>query len=129
MSPTNPGKNVAVARDKTAAVQDDVQQAEADLHDANEVLAETVVGSIVTKESVEAALVQNLHVEGQLHDAVKELQVVTDLLATAEHDNAELASHARGGDGPTLAGRRSGEGIESVLQHMAASAKRKNLSP
>ncbi|MDB5900443.1 MAG: hypothetical protein JWP22_3405 [Ramlibacter sp.] len=112
---------VTAARIKTAAVQDDVQQAEADLHDANEELAETVVGTIVTKESVEAALVQNLHVEGQLHDAVKELQAVTELLEIAE------GKVAAAGEDTTLAGRRSGEGVNSVLEHMSASSRRRNL--
>ena len=115
-------KAVTVARMKTAAVQDDVRQAEADLHDANETLADTSVGTIVTKESVQAALVQNLHVEGQLHDAVKELAVVTELLKTAEEEKAY-----RDGDGPTMAGRRSGEGVDSVIQQMAASARRKDI--
>ena len=38
-----------------------------------------------------AALVQNLQVEGQLHDAVQELQVVTELLKTAEQEKAVRA--------------------------------------
>ncbi len=116
-------KSVAVAHEKTVALQNDVRQAEADLHDANDALADTVVGTIVTKESVEAALLQNLHVEGQLHDAVKELQVVTDLLRVAEQEKASPDD----GDG-TRAGRRSGEGTHSVLEHMTASAGRKNLN-
>jgi hypothetical protein len=45
-------------------------EAKADLHAANEALADTVVGTVVTKQSSDAALVQNLHIEGQLHDAV-----------------------------------------------------------
>jgi coenzyme F420-reducing hydrogenase beta subunit len=98
-----------------------VRQAEADLHDANETLADTVVGSIVTKESVQAALVQNLHVESELHDAVKELQVVTDLLKVAEQQIAVQA-----GEDVTMAGRRSGEGVRSVLAQMRASAQRKD---
>jgi hypothetical protein len=122
MVPLRPHKPVTVAHEKTVALQDDVRNAEADLHDANEALADTVVGSIVTKESVEAALVQNLHVEGQLHDAVKELQVVTDLLKVAE---GEKAAHDH--EGVTMAGRRSGEGVNSVLEHMSASTRRKDL--
>ena len=123
MVPLRPRKPVTVAHEKTVAVQDDVRQAEADLHEANDTLADTVVGTIVTKESVEAALVQNLHVEGQLHDAVKELQVVTDLLAAAEQEKA-----AHENEDITLAGRRSGEGVQSVLEQMSASARRKDLN-
>jgi hypothetical protein len=122
MAPLRPHKPVTIAHEKTVAVQDDVRHAEADLHDANEALADTVVGSIVTKESVEATLVQNLHIEGQLHDAVKELQVVTDLLKVAEEEKA-----AHDHEDVTMAGRRSGEGVNSVLEHMGASARRKGL--
>lgn len=107
---------------KTEAVQDDVRQAEAELHDANEVLADTTVGTIVTRETVQAALLQNLNVEGQLHDAVKELQVVKELLKTAEEGKA-----LRENEGSRLAGRRSGEGVDSVLEHMTATARRKDL--
>jgi hypothetical protein len=123
MATPRPAKPVTVAHDKTAAVQEDVRQAEADLHDANETLADTVVGSVVTKESVQAALVQNLHVESELHDAVKELQVVTDLLKVAEQQIAIQA-----GEVVTMAGRRSGEGVHSVLAQMGASSKRKDLN-
>ncbi|MDB5955293.1 hypothetical protein [Ramlibacter sp.] len=120
MHPLRPGKPVTVAHEKTVAVKDDVRQAEEDLHATNETLADTVVGTIVTKESVEAALVQNLHIEGQLHDAVKELQVVTDLLKVAEQEKS-----AHDSEDVTMAGRRSGEGVDSVLQHMTASVRAK----
>jgi hypothetical protein len=123
MAPTTHRKSVTVARIKTAAVQGDVQQAEADLHEANDVLADTVVGTVVTKESVQAALLQNLQVEGQLHDAVKELQVVTDLLKTAEQEKA-----AHGSDDSAKAGSRSGEGVSSVLEHMAPAARPKDAA-
>jgi hypothetical protein len=122
MEPLRPHKPVTVAHEKTVAVQDDVRQAEADLHEANEALTDSVVGTVVTKESVQAALVQNLQVEGQLHDAVKELQVVTELLRVAEQDKA-----AHAGEDATLAGRRSGEGVDSVLEHMSAASRRKSL--
>ncbi|QJW83464.1 hypothetical protein HK414_02725 [Ramlibacter terrae] len=122
MMPIRPSKPVTLAHDKTVAVQEDVRQAQADLHDANEVLADTVVGAIVTKESVKAALVQNLQVEGQLQDVVKELEVVTDLLKKAEDEKAERAQ-----EDVTMAGRRSGEGVDSVIEHMSASARRKSL--
>jgi hypothetical protein len=122
MKSVRPKKPVTVAHEKTVAVQQDVRQAEAALHDANEALAETVVGTIVTKQSVEAALIENLQVEGQLHDAVKELQVVTDLLKVAEEEKA-----AHDDEDVTMAGRRSGEGVDSVLEQMSASARRKSL--
>lgn len=105
-------KTVTVARIKTAKVQNDMRQAESELHEANEDLADsTTVGSVVTRENVQAALVQNLAVEGQLHDAVEELRVVTDLLKTAEDDKAKA-------EDALTAGRRSGEGVESILTHL-----------
>jgi hypothetical protein len=124
MQPLRSHKPVTVAHEKTVAVQDDVRQARADLHEANETLTDSMAGAVVPKEKVEAALVQNLQVEDQLHDAVKELEVVTELLKVAEQDKA---THT--GEDVTMAGRRSGEGVESVLQHMAAASRRKNLNP
>jgi hypothetical protein len=112
-----------MARDKAVAVQDEVRNAEADLHDTNETLADTVSGSVVTKDDIRAALVQNLQVENQLHDAVKELQVVTDLLKVAER---ERAAHE---GGASSAAGRSGEGVDSVLKHLPASPGREDLAP
>lgn len=113
MSLILPREPVSVAHEKAVEVQDDVRLAKENLHDANEALADTVVDSEPTKETVEAALVQNLQVEGQLRDAVKELQVVTDLLKVAERENAAYRDEA-------AAGRRSGEGMKSVLKHLGA---------
>lgn len=108
--PSNP---VSVAHEIAVAVQEDVSQAKDNLHDANEVLADCVMESEPTKETVAAALVQNLQVEGQLQDAVEELQVVTDLLKVAEKENAVLRD-------AVVAGRRSGEGTASVLAHLGS---------
>ena len=113
MAPVRSRQPVIAARIKTTAVQGNVRRAEADLRDANEQLADTVVGEVVTKEALDAALVQNLHVESQLHDAVKELQVVTDLLKTAEEEKGHPGDSGSG---------RSGEGVKSVLKHLAAAA-------
>ncbi|MEJ5992441.1 hypothetical protein WG902_20745 [Ramlibacter sp. PS3R-8] len=122
MSAKHPRQSVSVAHDKAVAVHGDVQQAKENLHDANEALADAVVDSEPTKETVEAALVQNLQVEGQLQDAVKELEVVTDLLKVAERENATLR------DESAAAGRRSGEGIQSVLAHLGDLPGRENLT-
>ena len=114
-----PRPSVSVAHDKAVAVQEDVLQAKENLHDANEALADAVDGE-PTKSTVAAALVQNLQVEGQLQDAVEELQVVTDLLKVAEKENAAYRDEA------AAAGRRSGEGTASVLAHLGVSSR--NLS-
>ena len=122
MTRVRPREPVSVAHEKAVAVQDEVRHAKDNLHDANEALADTVVDSTPTKEDVEAALVQNLQVEGQLQDAVKELEVVTDLLKVAEQENAAYRDQA------AAAGRRSGEGIKSVLAHLNPPPDRRNLN-
>ena len=110
-------KPVTVARIKTAKVQSDMRQAASELHEANEDLAQSsAVGTMVTRDDVHAALVQNIAVEGQLHDAVEELRVVTDLLKTAEQDKARA-------EDALTAGKRSGEGLESVIEHIQHSTK------
>lgn len=117
-------KPVTLARIKTAKVGNDMRKAERDLHKANGNLAESAtVGSVVTADSVRAALVQNINVEGQLHEAVEELRVVTDLLKTAEDDKAKL-------ERVVTAGHRSGEGAESVIAHLptAPGAQGPNVS-
>jgi uncharacterized protein YPO0396 len=121
MAPTRSSKPVTVARIKTAAVQGSVRQAEAELRESNEQLADTEVGTVLTKEAMDAALVQNLHVEGQLHEAVKELQVVKELLKTAEQERA-----SPGAEGTAVPGQRSGEGVGSVLEHMASTLETKD---
>ena len=94
-----------------------MREAERELHEANgDLAASATVGSVVTAESVRAALVQNINVEGQLHEAVEELRVVTDLLKTAEEDKAKLEQ-------AVTAGHRSGEGVESVMAHLQIAPK------
>jgi len=111
MPPLDVIKPIAVARTKTEKVHSEMQEAEADLHAANNVLAENTVGHVVTKADVQAALEQNQQVEEQLHDAVRELKVVTKLLKVAEAEKTQ-----RGSD----AGKRSGEGAESAMEHLRA---------
>ena len=110
-------KTVTLARIKTAKVGNDMREAQRELHEANADLADSAtVGSVVTAESVRAALVQNINVEAQLHEAVEELRVVTDLLKTAEDDKAKLEQ-------AVTAGHRSGEGLESVIAHLPIAPK------
>lgn len=111
-------KPVSVARTKTKNVQEDMRVAEADLHDSNAVLATSSNGEALPPGAVEAALAQNVEVEEKLHEAVQELEVVSELLNVAEAKNAVH-------DDQTMAGHRSGAGLESVMEHMNASARRK----
>lgn len=111
-------KPIAVARTKTEKVQNEMQEAEADLHAANNVLAESAVGHVVTKADVQAALVQNQQVEEQLHGAVQELKVVTRLLKVAEADKGQRDDEA---------GQRSGEGAESAMRHLRTAVNKPAL--
>lgn len=100
-------KHVTVARAKTAKVMTDIRDAEDTLHEANEVLSKAQVD----KNEVNTVLEQNVAVEAQLHDAVNELKVVTDLLKSAEADKAKDGAQQ-------VPGNRSGEGIDSVIEHL-----------
>jgi hypothetical protein len=111
-------KPISVARSKTIKVQRDMRVAEADLHEANEALTHSSVGRMMTRESVQAALEQNVKVEEKLGAAVDELQVVSELLKIAEAKNAAS-------DDQTIAGSRSGQGASSAMAEMIASAQRK----
>lgn len=108
---------VSVARSKTKKVEHDIRVAEAELHDSNQVLADTAVGTVVTAASVKAAVAQNVQVEDKLHEAVAELAAVSALLKAADAKNA-------GADEDTTAGHRSGEGIKSVMDHLGGGARR-----
>ena len=99
-------KHVTTARAKTAKVMTDIRDAEDTLHDSNEVLSQAQID----KTEVNQVLQQNVAVEAQLHNAVEELKVVTDLLRTAEADKAR--------DSLQSAGNRSGEGVDSVIEHL-----------
>lgn len=106
-----PNKPVSLARTKAKKVQQDIGAAEAKLHDSNQVLANNLVAPASTKAAVEAAVAQNVEVEEKLHAAVDELAVVSALLKTAEAKAAGTGEDA-------VAGRRSGEGIDSVIAHL-----------
>lgn len=107
-----PNKPVSVARTKTTKVQHDIGVAEAKLHHSNQVLETNLVGTASTKASIKAAVARNVEVEEKLHAAVDELAVVAALLKTAEAKAAQTGDDA-------VAGRRSGEGIDSVIAHLA----------
>lgn len=112
-----PNRPVSVARSKTKKVEHDIRVAEAELHESNQVLADTAVGTVATAASVKAAVAQNVEVEEKLHDAVAELAAVSALLKVAEAKT--------GPDEDTTAGHRSGEGIKSVMDHLEGGARRR----
>src|SRR5512140_1995879 len=109
---------VSSARSKAKKVHKDVAVAEAELHESNAILANSAIGQAVTRQSVDTAVKQNVDVEEKLHAAVEELEVVSELLNVAVAKNAEH-------DDQAVAGRRSGEGLASVMDQMSASALEK----
>jgi hypothetical protein len=114
-------KSVAVARTKAKSVQRGVEAAEAKLHVSNAVLGDTGNSKVLSTDAARSVIAQNVDVEEQLHEAVQELEVVGELLKVAEATNA---AH----DDNTVAGRRSGAGMDSLLAHMNASASKRARS-
>ena len=105
-------KPIVTARRKTQSVQGEIEKAETDLHATNALLLATPQAQ-VTRADVKDAVERSVKVEEQLHDAAKELEVVTGLLRAAEAAVVPDADHA---------GNRSGEGVDSVMRHMHLSS-------
>jgi hypothetical protein len=108
---------VAAARLRTEKVQRGVHKAELKLHDSNIDLLELAADEVIPREHVRTCVEQSLEVEKKLHKSVNELEVVSDLLATAENEISLLHDQSKDG---TMAGKRSGEGLSSVLAHIRA---------
>jgi hypothetical protein len=106
-------KPIVSARKKTQTVRNEIRQAASELHETNEALLESSSGP-ATQADVQEAVDRSVKVEGQLHEAAKELEVVTGLLHAAEAAAADPA------------GQRSGEGTESVIRHMQGSGQAGN---
>ena len=70
---------VSTAGRKAKRVQRKLKEAEAELHTANEILVEAVPAN--DKESIDAALEQNVAAKEKVHDAAEELEVVNALLS------------------------------------------------
>ena len=114
------GNRVASAKNRTEKVQEDIELAEAELHLANLVITDKLAESVSDGE-LAAAVGHTELVEAKLRDAGEDLQIVTDLLSSEERDRhrleAALAQYQEG-DGPSVAGARSGSGSASVIEHL-----------
>lgn len=110
-------KPVAAARLRTQKVQRGVRKAQVKLHDSNTDLLELSADEVIPGEQLRTCVEKSLQVEVKLHRAANELEVVTNLLATAEDEIALLLCKSK--DAPA-AGKRSGEGLSSVLEHIRA---------
>lgn len=109
------GALVATAGRKAHKVQRKLQQAEAELHIANEVLVKAPTRD---KQQIDNAVKQNVAAEEKIHDATEELQVVKELLSEAEadaHSQANAAPHSTG---------QTGDGVKSLIPHLERARSR-----
>lgn len=104
-----PASLVSTAGRKAKRVQRKLQEAEAELHMANELLVQAVPTR--DKESIDAALNQNVAAEEKVHDAAQELEVVNALLS----DAGETARAT--GTLPNAQGQ-TGQGAKSLIPHL-----------
>ena len=98
---------VSAAGRKAKRVQRKLQEAEAELHTANEILVEAVPAN--DKENIEAALEQNAAAKEKVHEAAEELEVVNELLS----DGNETAT-----DEPPASKGKTGQGLKSLIHHL-----------
>jgi hypothetical protein len=104
---------VATAGRKAKRVQQKLNEAEAELHAANDVLVDAVPAR--DKESIDAALEQNVAAEEKIHEAAQELEVVNELLS--DGDEAVQANN----EPPAFKGQ-TGQGVKSLMPHLKLKA-------
>jgi hypothetical protein len=95
---------------KADKVQRKLQQAEAELHNANGILVNAVPTH--DQQEIDAALKQNVAAEEKVHDAAEELEIVKELLSEGEPavPSAKSRPAARG---------QTGQGVKSLMPHLA----------
>jgi hypothetical protein len=104
-----PASLVSTAGRKAKRVQRKLQEAEAELHTANELLVQAVPTR--DQESIDAALEQNVAAEEKVHDAAQELEVVNALLSDAG-ETAQATGTLPNAQGQT------GQGAKSLIPHL-----------
>jgi hypothetical protein len=105
---------VATAGRKTHKVQRKLQQAEAELHTANEILVKAVP-THDTKD-IDSAVKQNIAAEEKVHDAAEELHVVKELLSDAEASTQGISTASSAG--------QTGHGVKSLIPHLERNRSR-----
>ena len=111
---------VAFAKAKTEKVQGDIQRAEAELHLANRVIADQLANG-ASEVDLGQVVVHTEAMEEKLRDATEDLQVVTELLQSEEQDRMRLEqslAERKAADSQAQPGTRSGEGSDSVIEHL-----------
>jgi hypothetical protein len=106
------GAIVATAGRKAHKVHSKLQQAEAELHTTNEILADATAMPMPDKKQIDVAVKQNAAAEEKVHDAAEELQVVKELLSEAD---GELHAQARVAPRPN---GQTGDGVKSLIPHL-----------
>ena len=114
------GNRVASAQSKTERAQEDIEEAEAELHRANTVITDKLAKTASDAELAKA-VAHNEQVEDKLKEASEELQEVNDLLKSEERDRERLERKLavyQEGDGADQPGARTGSGSASVIAHL-----------
>ena len=106
------GAIVATAGRKAHKVHRKLQQAEAELHTTNEILADAKATPMPDRKQIDVAVKQNAAAEEKVHDAAEELQVVKELLSEADGDVHAQASATPRPNGQT------GDGVKSLIPHL-----------
>ena len=101
---------LAAAGRKAHKVQRKLQQAEAELHTANQILVKAVPTH--DQREIDTAVKQNVCAEEKVHDAAEELQVVKELLSEADADAASYGITTFRSTGQT------GDGVKSLIPHL-----------
>jgi hypothetical protein len=94
---------------KAVKVQRKLQEAEAELHTANEILVQAVPTH--DQQNIEDALKQNVAAEEKVHEAAEELEEVKELLSDAETEQQSKSQ-------PNSAGQ-TGDGVKSLIPHLS----------
>jgi D-ribose pyranose/furanose isomerase RbsD len=116
------GALVATAGRKTRKVHHKLQQAEAQLHTTNEILAHAKAMPTPDKQRIDAAVEQNVAAEEKVHDAAEELQVVKELLSDAE-TGTRADADADAETMPRSTGQ-TGDGVRSLIPHLERARSR-----
>lgn len=111
------GNRISSAKVAAERVQEEIQLAEAQLHLANQVIADKIADTI-SDADLAKAVAHNEEVEEKLHEAGERLEVVTNLLTSEERDQQRMEQAARAADGASTPGARSGAGSASVIEHL-----------
>jgi hypothetical protein len=118
MKPPSPAITTSALADaagrKTRRVQQKLQEAESQMHEANAVLASAAPARNTTQ--VHRAVRANEEAERKVHEATRELEVVKEMLEHAEDASSAAAPPARPSG-------NTGHGVRSLLDHLRSGSR------